>query len=657
MTTACESFFTLPELIALVTPHLSRQDIIHLIRTNRRLHDICTPLLWHSVHLLEEDSFDNTNTAQARLLASPEGLRAFYNNINNIRAVYWKADFSWSYLHAVLAYLNTSSSRSSGGQDSLEDMEQDIISTYALTHSGSGGMETPDPLAVILLPPLRRLTSYKAFTGIDSYGSTNDDLPSEYRHGPHQHQTFWLLRLNSSTLVHLDLWTLDLNSSAVVRDLCRTISELQHLRTLRLNGLAPNEIPFRALKVIFFSCPSSLEELYIRPIVGDREETLRLDPLEGGWDYGQGPVVLRKEPLHWLKTLEIPSSYTGYQAPLLCSILEHCPALELFQVPSLRSLMATEKVAETIGKYCPHITSLVMPRPFWDNKGVTIMATMEAIPSQQLTSFELFAYLDYFPDRLVAAWTRHSETLQTIKLTSCRTLASAALRTALVNCRSLEVLELTEFYSSKCCLTLEDAVMDKWACTRIRTLNIPVKLTTNGKSPLYLTNPSKGRWKKEDHAHWNMLGRFYAQIGSLTQLRVLDLRSAASIHAPSEVDPDHMREIAFEETCLPGMLILEDLTKERLGYLSKLAGLTQLQELRGSIVWEFMPEDGRMSEREVDWLVDHLPVLSVAHFLPKGYEYPEEGAEEDEVPEVLQVLQSRRPGLVMAPPPYDNSYI
>ncbi|KAG9071831.1 hypothetical protein KI688_006047 [Linnemannia hyalina] len=140
-------------------------------------------------------------------------------------------------------------------------------------------------------------------------------------------------------------------------------------------------------------------------------------------------------------------------------------------------------------------TNLVVPQPYRDNKGVTVMSMMEVIPGQQLKTFELFAYLDYFPNRMMAAWTRHSETLQRIKLDNCRTLASAVLRTAVMNCRALEILELTEFYSSMCCVTLEDATMDKWACTRIQTLNIPVKLTPNGKSPVYLTDPSKEWWR------------------------------------------------------------------------------------------------------------------------------------------------------------------
>ncbi|KAF9123362.1 hypothetical protein BGX30_001491 [Mortierella sp. GBA39] len=656
MTKACESFFTLPELIALVTPHLSRQVIVYLSLANRRLCSICTPLLWHSIHLLGENFFDHANTVQARLLASPKGLQALYNNIDAVRAVYWKADFSWSYFQAVLAYLNTTLTRLPAGPDALKDTEQEIVSTDALTHPGCEGMEISEPLPAVPLPPLRRLTICKAFIGTDSYGSSNVDLPSGYLHGPHHHQTFWLLRLNSSTLVHLDLRTLDLNSSMVVRDLCRTISGLQHLRTLQLNGLGPNDIPSRTLEAIFFSCPVSLEELRVLPIVEDREEILRLDPWENDWDYGQGPLVPRKEPLRHLKTLEIPSSYTGYQAPLLCRVLEHCPALEYLLVPSLRDLVDSEKVAATIGKHCPHITSLVMPQPFGDNKGATIMSIMEAIPGQQLKTFKQFAYLDHSPDKLRAAWTRHSKTLQRIELTSCRTLASAVLTAVLTNCQALEVLELSEFYLSKCCLTLEDAIMDEWACTKIRTLSIPVKLTPDGKSPVYLTDPSKGWWKKDDHVNWEMLGKFYAQIGSLTELRVLDLRSAASIHAPSEVAPHHMQEVPFEENCLPGMLVLGD-PFTRLGYLSELAGLTKLQELRGSIVWKHMAEEARMGEREVDWFAHHLPALSVAHFLPKGYNFSEKRVLKGEVPEVMQLLQTRCPNLVLVPSPYDNDYL
>lgn len=391
-------------------------------------------------------------------------------------------------------------------------------------------------------------------------------------------------------------------------------------------------------------------------LMEDREKILQLNPWERDWDYGQGPLVLRKEPLRYLKILDIPSSYAGYQAPLLSRILEHCPALESLSIPSLRDMKVSEKVAETIGKHCSLITSLRMLRPFGDNKGASMMSMMEAIPGQQLKSFQLFAYVDYFPDRLGAAWTRHSETLQRIELTSCRTLASAVLRTVLTQCQALEILELSEFYSTKCSLTLEDAIKDKWACTRIRTLSIPVKLTPDGKSSFYLTDPSKTWWRGDDHAHWEMLGKFYAQIGSLTELRVLDLRSAASIHIPSEVALELMQEVPFEKNCLPGMLVLEN-SSTRLGYLSEFAKLTKLQELRGSIVWRHMAEETKLGERDVDWFVEHFPALSVAHFLPKEHNYQEEGTPKDDIPEVLQLLQTRRPNLVMVPSLYGNLYL
>ncbi|KAF9538353.1 hypothetical protein EC957_006891 [Mortierella hygrophila] len=174
------------------------------------------------------------------------------------------------------------------------------------------------------------------------------------------------------------------------------------------------------------------------------------------------------------------------------------------------------------------------------------------------------------------------------------------------------------------------------ACTKIRTLSILVKLTPDGKSPVYVTDPSKRWWKKDDHVNWELLGKFYSLIGSLMELRVLDLRSAASIHTPSEVAP---------------------IICKRLGYFFEFAGLAKLQELRGSIVWNHKAEEARMGEREVDWFVQHLPALSVAHFLPKGYKFSEEEVLKDEVPEVMQLLQTRLPIIVLDPSPYDNDYL
>ncbi|KAF9117633.1 hypothetical protein BGW39_001995, partial [Mortierella sp. 14UC] len=344
-TSACDTFFSLPELIALVAPYLTQKDLTSLISTNRHLRDICTPLFWHSLDLIYwEFHFGEEDTAQARLIASPESLQALFRNIDAVRAVYWRPDFSWYFFNAMLTYLHGTRSRSSSaaaaGQDTLEDraQEETMISIKELTAANWGGMEIPSPFPVVPLPPLLHLTHYKGMVGMDVYGLTAD-LPPGYQHIPHHHQTFWLLRLNSSTLVYLELLTLDLDSSPVVRDLCRTLSGLPHLKFLMLNSLRQCELSSRELEALFFSCPTSLTELYIVPTVEDwhRVRNVQLEPQEGDWDYGQGPLVLRREFFVHLKTFEIPPSYSGYSESPLCDILEHCPALESLLIPSLKS--------------------------------------------------------------------------------------------------------------------------------------------------------------------------------------------------------------------------------------------------------------------------------------------------------------------------------
>ncbi|KAF9088347.1 hypothetical protein BGX23_007422 [Mortierella sp. AD031] len=648
MTTTCASFFTLPELIAYLAPFLASQDLIQLTRTNHSLNTLCTPFLWTSLDLL------HSNTIATRLLASPEGLQAFRNNVNTIRAVYWKPDFSWYYFNALLAHLNNHNNSAPAGQGEGNNNEA-IISTEALTHVEWGRMETPSPFPVEPLPPLRRLTFLKALT--DDIGNHS---PS-YHSGAHALQTFWLVRLNSSTLVHLKLLTLDMESHHVVRDLCRTISGLLHLRTLELDTLTPNHLSFQHLAAIVFSCPASLVELIFKSVFATPSNNGLPDPVGGDWDFEQGPLTLREEPLYQLKTLQFPALFTGYQSPFLCSILEHCPALEHLRIPSLVDSKTSQKVAETIGRHCPRLHHLSMPMPFQDNKGVTVMSIMEAIPPQQLRTFSLYVYLDDHPNRMMAAWTRHSETLQTIELMDCRRLKSSTLRTALMNCRTLERLEVTEFYPSKSCILLEDAVVERWASTRIRSLSIAVKMSSDGGNPAYLTDPSMETWTDQDHAHWEMLGRFYTQIGSLTELEYLDLRSAASTPSPTEIDPNATQETPLESTCLPGLLALDDSSSGQIGYLSKLSGLIKLKELRGSIVCTKKEDEGEetrvtMSKREVEWFVDNLPALKVAHFLPRGGRHGNTFVF-FRAPEVLEPLRWHRPELILSPSPFDNDYI
>lgn len=94
MTTASNTFFTFPELITLLAPHLPRRDFIHLATTNRTTHAICIPLVWKALDLLNY-------TLLIRLLNSPKGLQALGNIVHRVRTLTWKPFIAWCYLLAV----------------------------------------------------------------------------------------------------------------------------------------------------------------------------------------------------------------------------------------------------------------------------------------------------------------------------------------------------------------------------------------------------------------------------------------------------------------------------------------------------------------------------------------------------------------------------
>ena len=87
MTTASNTFFTCPELIALLDPHLPRRDLSHLATTNRTTHATCIPLVWKALDLLNY-------TLLIRLLNSPKGLQALSNIVHRVRTLTWKPFYS-----------------------------------------------------------------------------------------------------------------------------------------------------------------------------------------------------------------------------------------------------------------------------------------------------------------------------------------------------------------------------------------------------------------------------------------------------------------------------------------------------------------------------------------------------------------------------------
>ncbi|KAK3838918.1 MAG: hypothetical protein J3R72DRAFT_492791 [Linnemannia gamsii] len=95
-------------------------------------------------------------------------------------------------------------------------------------------------------------------------------------------------------------------------------------------------------------------------------------------------------------------------------------------------------------------------------------------------------------------------------------------------------------------------------------------------------------WTVGEHRHWENLGKFYTQIGSLTELEILDLKTVERINERGEPP-----NIYF-----PGFFALEDVGKGEIGYFSQWAGLVKLRNLRGLVKWTVPLVVERIGKRE-----------------------------------------------------------
>lgn len=577
MTAACERVITIPELLASLVRFLSRTDLVRLARTNRTIYTNCSPLLWQSLDLLQDSSYSS------RLLDSQEGLQALADNHDLVRAIAWGAEFSSHYFQALLVYLNITPALQS-------------ISTSALLHPDWGSMRNSAASSVTPLPPLLELERLRVRIPTIPYAKKIPGQPEIHPFDCHLHRNLWLARVNHQTLTYLDCEQLLLESPRVVRDLCRTISQLTHLRTLRL-GAQPNFFiaeKREVLQAILFSCPASLVQLSLKfRHINRTNPPLAMDPVESDWDFHQGPLVMMTAPLLRLKSLTLPSMPNAQLVTVLQLFLKRCRTVEVLELPGLQRVVdGVSSVVTLMAELCRFTTDLLFPSTC---DAQLLRLILNALPVGRLQS--LYCKIANSKTvRMRAALTRHSATLRKIELTGHHYISSSMIQAVLTSCGGLETFRATRHKnhrSADSCLTLADAVEDEWVCARIRHLTINIKMMT---VPQYLNDPSCATWTERDHSHWEHFGRLYAQIGRLVCLEVLDLK-------------------AIGWKGMPIGLGVDDVVRgKKAGHLAAWSGLNMLRELRGFYVWTQGDDWARIGVREADWFGSHLPALRLVMF-------------------------------------------
>ncbi|KAG0368312.1 hypothetical protein BC939DRAFT_447144 [Gamsiella multidivaricata] len=575
-------FFHLPELVDALALHLTPRDLPQLMQTDSVLHEICASPFYRSLDLEEE--------SRSKRLWSPQDSRqALAKNAHHVR-----------HLVANSRLLNI------------------LYSEQGDDNSGRQPDNMPARPAKQTITQLTRLTQLRCTVG---------DEPLHLHRSRSSSAAFRLAAQNPG-LTYLMVWSVDLREDMASGLLTRTLSGFDHLSYLELVHTWRGELPAQIIQDIWISCPPSIERLYLKFQVLERPNAEEL------W-------IRRQEPLQKLKELQLPLYEDGYPADIVCPILEQCPALEIWDVTFTRGAGHRETVAKTVKAQCPQLQHLLIDS---EGNGEDIIAVMDTITPQQIRSCNIQRYVEGIPDQLGIALQRHSTMLTMIRLSKTGTIRSGTIRRILGTCEVLEYLAITSGHPSlttitgdhpdRIAISLEDAVASEWACRRIRhlelTLDIYHYLADYG-NRLYWTDGqlSERRWKE--------IETLYDQIGRLVHLRVLALKIGIAVNSSS--DDSEVEKTRYEALSFPRLLNLPDPERQTQGYLSSLAGLSELRELRGSVRAVTKETKTSLGQKEVEWIVDHWPKVELIEFLPSNHEK----RLDVEVPKHLQWLQQRCP--------------
>ncbi|KAK3846518.1 MAG: hypothetical protein J3R72DRAFT_433976 [Linnemannia gamsii] len=142
---------------------------------------------------------------------------------------------------------------------------------------------------------------------------------------------------------------------------------------------------------------------------------------------------------------------------------------------------------------------------------------------------------------------------------------------------------------------------------------------------------------EDELIYWESLETLYRTIGSLTRLTVLNLKILAFDSRGKEID--------YTCTTIPALLTLGDGALHRPGFLSLLANLSNLRELRGAVRADTPEALATMGQNEVEFMVAHWPSLDLLEFLPTGHESKDVYSPAEMIPPHLTWLQKYRPGI------------
>ncbi|KAF9901065.1 hypothetical protein EC991_006576 [Linnemannia zychae] len=704
---AASTFFAIPELVQLLGAFLTSRDLACFRTTCKSLNKAYHHLFWRVVNFFEGTHINQPNSKSIRFLDSVPAIRAFAANLNHIKSLTCDGYIVVHYTLGVCVLFDTeqyllryqqppphSSSLPSSGLSFMKESSQeymqelttevrDLIATSVLPgqeppirpewmYGSFKGNSIGQPFGVFVLPqiyaanermifpPMTNLTRFEcSFLGMQ---------PTDWRSRPCRFPTSnksmtmslcWLLYFNKG-LEYIKVDGIDLTTTRPVRLMAWTLSGLAHLKLLELSSL--DQTKDHVGEYLLFYCSDTLESFQLKaeiesssrthPVVispwydlTQTDEYFYID-VSPNWmsDSFHGDIEIPRRPMPLLKSLRMPAKpLLGYTNEL-CPVLENCPALESWHLPTVgRHSFDVGETLAIIKELQLPLKRLTVDYPRQHDALYRIPGSiMDALAPHTLESFSISCFEDDLTSSLTSRFSRHSATLCEINFDAVEELYSSTIENILTSCHALEKLVVRRGSKSDdpneidllkdASLTIYDATTKPWVCLGLKHLEIPVQLHWLSPS-IALPEVGSKVWchnwlHTQDDKDWECLRKFYTQIGALHRLEVLDLKACmVYLEAPK----------GFKTTCyylsLPGMLLMPPpppnahtspaLHKKKYpvpGFLDLLGGLTQLRELRGSVRVDLPAMVATMRLDSYRWIGRHWPKLKVAEFLLPGYQ-------------------------------------
>ncbi|KAF9123449.1 hypothetical protein BGX30_001460 [Mortierella sp. GBA39] len=596
--------FRIPELAILVASHLTRGDISRLMRTSRQMYHTMAPIFFHNL----STSFHFKRADSGVLLENSRGLEALARNAQHVRE--WDTGILFfNYYYHASAPFRTSNNNSIAPTAVLSAAPPRPPLSGLVQLFAPGRPD--DVYELIALPQMTWLTRINL-----NLIWNPRECNCRYPFPDYLSARTTLVRICEilrllPRLCQLDIDGLVITDYGSARLFTSTLLEATQLR--RLNITLSRLWTYPGIRTLLFdNLPPSIERLYIggtNSCVLAGDSGLEADnsdnrAMEAAQDPARSTTKLAN-----LQDLALDDWQESTTKEQFLSLFARCPGLETLRLKQPSAPVGVD--GADIGRICPDLRDISYDGSRdMDGNDKWAFEVMESLPENQMESLEFQSASRCRLDDVTAVRTllRHSGSLWQIKITS--PVTSSAVRMILEMCKALEVLQIFRSTVDLC-----DAIASPWACTKVTSLTLSIKISPSSSPPgtefvpSYLQNPSTPLSAAEKDI-FTQLEVFYQQIGKLTGLRHLHIGRTEYSEQGLVVGRCPLRDRP-----LPGMLILSTNRADRPGFLDVLGGLSKLETVGGAIFPETV--GGKMSEltSEFTWICKHWRSLRQPDFL------------------------------------------